>query len=379
MRDVARFYAELGIELKEMRESPVRCFANPDAHRHDDRNASASVNTETGAWNCHGCGKAGGPYDAALALGRQPAETMQLLERYELNKEATPLALTAAPKLTVRMEDVEAHHVKLATNTKAMERLRDLRGWTTDVIVRYRVGLNGASLTLPVKDATGQWCGLLRYLPNPETRNGQPKLKADAGSRRELFPPPELQEQDPLFIVEGEPDALTCASYGLSAVGIPGAQGWKREWAERFTGRSVVVCCDCDEQGRGLAARVADDLMPHAEVRVLDLDPMRFDGYDIGAALLEGAKDYVLAAAKELEPRTPGSELGAALIALKRFIRRYVVLSESQTTLLALWACHTHVFSVAQTSPYLAVNSPEKRCGKTLLLRVMELDRKSVV
>lgn len=55
------------------------------------------------------------------------------------------------------------------------------------------------------------------------------------------------------------------------------------------------------------------------------------------------------------------------------FVRRFVVVTEIQADLLALWAAHTHGIDAAETTPYLAITSPEKRSGKTRLLEVLEL------
>src|SRR5215211_815014 len=84
--DVHGFYADLGIQLPQRNglEAPVRCFANPTAHRNGDRHPSASVNLTSGVFHCHTCGAAGGAYDAALVRGRGTAEAMQLLERHNL-------------------------------------------------------------------------------------------------------------------------------------------------------------------------------------------------------------------------------------------------------------------------------------------------------
>jgi integrase len=57
------------------------------------------------------------------------------------------------------------------------------------------------------------------------------------------------------------------------------------------------------------------------------------------------------------------------------FIRRYVVLTDVQADTLALWTAHTHAIDAAETTPYLAITSPEKRSGKTRLLEVLELSR----
>jgi hypothetical protein len=55
------------------------------------------------------------------------------------------------------------------------------------------------------------------------------------------------------------------------------------------------------------------------------------------------------------------------------FIRKYVVVSESQCLTLALWVLHTHTIDTAHTTPYLSITSAEKECGKTRLLEVLAL------
>jgi hypothetical protein len=65
--------------------------------------------------------------------------------------------------------------------------------------------------------------------------------------------------------------------------------------------------------------------------------------------------------------------LAALLDALCDFIRSYMVIAAPQTHAQALWVAHTHVLDAFETTPFLAVTSPEKRCGKTRLLDVLEL------
>jgi hypothetical protein len=55
------------------------------------------------------------------------------------------------------------------------------------------------------------------------------------------------------------------------------------------------------------------------------------------------------------------------------FIRRFVVVSDQQRDALALFVAHTHALDAADTTPYIDVVSPLKRCGKTRLLEVLEL------
>lgn len=53
------------------------------------------------------------------------------------------------------------------------------------------------------------------------------------------------------------------------------------------------------------------------------------------------------------------------------FIRQYVVVSREQLLVTALWIIHTHCIEHIEQTPYLALLSPEKRCGKTTLLEVV--------
>jgi len=254
-------------------------------------------------------------------------------------------------------------------------------------------GLDRDRVTFPVRDAAGALAGILRYGPDPDRRNGTPKMVASKGSRRGLFPRPEQVEGDTVWVVEGEPDAVSATTIGLAAVGVPGVEGWRTDWATRFAGRRVVVCFDCDAAGRGAARRVAEDLAEHAvAVRVLDLDPGRDDGHDLGDLVTDAAQDgpdglascrlLLERTAEAVEPQLSPDQasgsaqrpLGTLLTDLEEFVARYVVLpGAAEATALVLWVAHSWAIDAAHATPYLAVLSPEKRTGKTRLLEAVEL------
>ncbi len=52
-------------------------------------------------------------------------------------------------------------------------------------------------------------------------------------------------------------------------------------------------------------------------------------------------------------------------------IKSYCVLAEGAAEAVALWVLHTYCLAAATVSPILLINSPEKRCGKTTLLAVL--------
>lgn len=75
---------------------------------------------------------------------------------------------------------------------------------------------------------------------------------------------------------------------------------------------------------------------------------------------------------KDPEP-WPESVDGAALAdEISAAFSRFVSLPAGTPDALTLWTLHTHAFSAASISPILFVTSPEKRCGKSTLLRLLK-------
>jgi hypothetical protein len=191
--------------------------------------------------------------------------------------------------------DVAQWHDDLIGNEKALAELERRKGWTVETLKAHEVGVSGGRLIFPVTNEAGQLVTLARYRLN--RRPGEPKMLGLNGRRRDLFPAPEsFPNDDWLWLVEGEPDALTGAELGLYAVGLPGAgpasQGRLEEWAPRFAGRKVIVCLDCDDEGRSCATRAMSALTGVAEaVRRVDLNPDRRDGFDLGDLLVELGRD----------------------------------------------------------------------------------------
>ena len=263
---------------------------------HDDRVASLSISEgddERALVHCHaGCTTP----DIVAALG------LELRDLFSPDHDETqaaarkpPLARRPRAKPQVALpsrEQLGEWHRALLASERVVSRVGELRGWTAEAMARLGLGYDGRRIVFPIEDGAGQLVGVGRYLPG-ERANGAPKMLADAGSIRELWPAPESLNGDrTVWLVEGEPDAVSVASIGMPAVGVPGVASWRSEWAERFTGRDVTICTDCDDQGRGLAAQISDDLLQHAaSVRVLDLDSTRSDGHDVGDLVREAAEE----------------------------------------------------------------------------------------
>lgn len=297
-QDVTDLYAELGIKLAASSgaEASTRCFAAPDLHHREDRHPSASVNLTTGAWICHACGARGGAYDAALLAGHTPRSAMDLLIRHRLaerrhytggrsrpSKPPPPAAPTQPPPTrapTVTETQIESWHHRLLAKPWLVAQLWQERAIRPQTLERFRVGFDGARITIPIAGADDTPTGLLRW--KPFHRGNAPKLLALPGTRRQLFPAPESIEDRDLVICEGEPDALAAHSAGIPAVAIPGVASWRPEWAGRFGQHTVTIVLDCDTQGRRCSARIALDLAGSGiDAVIVDLDPGRNDGYDL--------------------------------------------------------------------------------------------------
>lgn len=308
--DIRAYYAALAIELPawSTREAPVRCFAAPDAHRHEDCNPSCSVNLDSGAFNCHGCGAKGGAYDAALARGHTPRSAIDLMiihglvERRPPSRSAhsrpmvtrqDPLPAPAAVRIeqraafTIAERDVLRWGQALSRRPALLASLQGDRGWAYAAIRELELGLDQLAqrITIPIRDHSGQLQGLLRYDP-ANNRHG-PKMRAAPGTRLGLIPNPSREPSKRILLVEGPPDMIAARSHSLPAIAVPSATAWQHEWAQALAGRHVTVIMDADRAGRRAAEQIAADLRAVATVEVVDLAPDRDDGYDLTDRLRE--------------------------------------------------------------------------------------------
>lgn len=306
--DVRGFYGALGIELPgwAQREASVGCFANRDGHAHGDRDPSCSVNVESGAWHCWGCGAAGGAYDAALACGRHPREAIDLMIAHGLafrragrpERTRRPAAKSGGDRSPDRVPPA-ASRVALDADERwlaeARARLASLV-WPPRVLrpeqacvwsraTLLELGCGWERGRIPIRSRDGELRGLLRYAPS---HDHAPKVLAARGTRLGLIPHPCTEPSTWVMLVEGPPDMISARSRGLPAVAVPGDDAWEAEWARLFAGRDVSVVLDCDRAGREAAARIAADLRA-AGVRgsIVDLARARADGYDLTEWLAE--------------------------------------------------------------------------------------------
>jgi len=277
---------------------------------HDDRSPSLSVARKDDRLlvHCHaGCRTA----DVLQALG------LEMGDLYEPSDSGSNCVATTyrdraswQPKRRFdplpTVEQLDAFERRLHKDARLLARARDVKGWTSGALAALGIGWGYAGwrstdrcerFTIPVFDAHARLVNVCGYLPGADR-----KLLALAGRPRDLFPAPELlcgetvhtalgprplTEHEPVYLVEGEPDALSGCSLGVLAVSVPGANGWRTEWAVRFAGMTVRVLVDHDDPGRKLSGRLTADLSGHsASVRAMDWTEVAGRpvpaGYDLG-------------------------------------------------------------------------------------------------
>ena len=71
---------------------------------------------------------------------------------------------------------------------------------------------------------------------------------------------------------------------------------------------------------------------------------------------------------------SPDREVGAEILEdIIEFIHRYMLVTVNQAIVLAVWILHCFVFYLFDFKPFLIVTSPEKRCGKSRCLDILEI------
>lgn len=174
-----------------------------------------------------------------------------------------------------------------------------------------------------------------------------------------------------ILITEGEKDADTGNSLNFTTTTSGGAGSWRPEFSEYLLEKRVVVIADADEPGRKHARQIVKSL--HGKVKSLKL--LEIPGAKDLTEWCEqgGTHDALLKLIENTLEWKPQSVDGAEiLIEIYGFVRRFVALSEPQAVVVALWVAHTHTIDSAEATPYLAVTSAEKQCGKTRLLEVLQ-------
>ena len=331
--DVAR--AALGEPLRQTGQELFYRCPNP---KHQDKHPSLQINPHKNVWLCGPCGVGGNPWQLAAFIG----------------------GIDPDDKTGV-VSWLKHHGLLNGEHGSRWKRIceypyHDRSGKPIYRIVRkHRDAAGGYEKTFIVEHPEGD--GWVRGL---------------GGATPTLFNLPQVLSAKYIIVTEGEKDAEAANALGFVGTTSPfGAGKWKTEFAQYFMGKSAAVIAHADEPGRKHTQEVAASLSGKAEsLTVLELPGAK----DLSEWVEKGGAREALLALIQSAPAwmLQFVEGSTVLDKVLGFIRRFVFLSESQARVAALWIVHTYVFAAADATPYLAITSAEKECGKTRLLEVFE-------
>jgi Protein of unknown function (DUF3631)/Domain of unknown function (DUF3854) len=213
----------------------------------------------------------------------------------------------------------------------------------------------------------------------------------------------------PLFVTEGSRKADAAVSAGLVCVSLLGVWNWRgsnpvggkvalAEWHDiALNGRRVVLAFDSDVTRKPAVAEALTGLANYLATKGVKVEYLHLPDLGDGKT---GLDDYLAAEGAAgiwelVRPELPGLTTatavsippaaqpaapagpvdGAALLAdVEAFVRRFVAFpSEAAVVAVTLFAAHTHAAGAAESTPRLALLSPEPGSGKTRTLEVLDV------
>ncbi len=272
------------------------------------------------------------------------------------------------------------------------------------------------ALVIPLWSVTGERSGAQLRPDEPRYVDGKAaKYETRAGQKMLLDVPPRVRPHlgnpaRPLVITEGPLKADAAVSAGLDCVALLGVWNWRGtnkdggrvalpDWElVALNGRRVVIAFDSDamlkESVHGALGRLGEFLrrrgadvayayLPHGEAGAkIGLDDWLAEGH-------AGTDLFDLATTELRRPITeptapdepvdtfddvPDEEGCSVLDDVAQVLDRHIAWpSAEHRDAVTLWIAHTYLVGAFDSTPRLAVLSPEKGCGKTRVLEMVQL------
>ncbi len=267
---------------------------------HDDRKPSLTINeAEDGRvlLHCHtGCSQKA-VVEALKAIGGWPSGT---------GIDVSHPTIDRTNQRVIPPSVIEEMHRNL--NDLQRNYLRRKRSLSDAVIDRYRIGVKGGRVAIPILGKEGIYRDVRLWLP-PERRNQAPKIlhwAPGCGALR-LFPIDQLSHAK-LVLTEGELDALAAISVGIAAITTTGGvTSWTDSVSKQLAGKSLTTLTDNDEAGREGAKKRAESLVQYGCTVLLARWPDdRPVGWDITDELVHHGLESLKRILASAEPFTEG-------------------------------------------------------------------------
>lgn len=284
----------------------------------DQKSASAFYNWEQDSGGCQSCGEKWDLINLwCMVNGYDRQDIRAFREEFDTDytggsgqkrkaaagKPAKPKTPPPPPPVGPEVfVDVAEYEALPPLSDAQMDTLRRTRGWASQVVetLGLRCFVDSQKrerIAIPIWSEAGELGNIRLYQPGAKEfkviswfdrkclkcggawkiTKGKSKVCKECGGspndygRTRLFPPPSMWRPGPLWLCEGEPDAICAISHGLNAVTqTAGCGTWRNEFSEAMAGRDVVICYDADHAGLKGAHGVAESLVQHAKsVRII--------------------------------------------------------------------------------------------------------------
>lgn len=273
---------------------------------------------ESGGFRCFGCQKRGNAIDFVGLLtdpGYSPINASSKEEAIKKINEILPWFTISNPNTPQRdtkgglpkLDQIDEYSNNLLHDPDALHYLETHRHWTTDVIETHKIGITNDRkyFTLPIF-AEGDLVNVRFYSPkgNHPWNDVKPKIKGVKGRNEiRIFPDSILKnDQDKVFLVEGEADVVAALSIGLNAVAFTGGAGNVPTDLHRLREKEIVIVYDNDDAGINGAKKVANALRRFTQqIKILQLGDLFPQANDLTDAISESGKDAVFKAVIEAE------------------------------------------------------------------------------
>jgi hypothetical protein len=170
----------------------------------------------------------------------------------------------------------------------------------------YRLGK--PAVRMPYLDEGGEEVLLVR---SRVSLTGKPKILTRKGDKHRhygLWRLKEAREAGYCWLLEGESDTQTAWYYGEPAIGIPGANGWKVEWASDLEGIERLYFVVEDEAGEACWEKLAATPEIRGRLFRVDLDGAK----DVSELHKQGAERFGERLRTALEAARAWTDLAAA-------------------------------------------------------------------
>jgi len=269
----------------EESDGEQRMFCPVCEDRDRSKSPSASMNAESGVWNCLKGNHGGSIYALVQDLKKErgfdirresmkgrhadPDYTAEVQKR--LGNHSTPLP---------PQSQIEKWNQALLSNSQRLKAFMEQRGIERKTVIDWEIGWDGSRYTIPVRDVDGELVNVRRYQMGGNHTNKMLNLPGHGSAV--LFRPDILRDNEDIVITEGETDCILLNQTGIPAVThTAGAGTFRAAWASQFVDKNVWICYDADDAGRKGAKRVESILTEFAQnVFVINI-PMTTKGADV--------------------------------------------------------------------------------------------------